>query len=100
MKEWPKCGCRYDGVPCEQQYRDAVSWADLINVSRRFIRGQNCSTMNHGAPLNEESAILVPRFLEMHEYGMLTTQSQPGLQCICRYENDEGDKWYEQKQRA
>ncbi|KAF2662761.1 hypothetical protein K491DRAFT_724388 [Lophiostoma macrostomum CBS 122681] len=76
---------------CEQEYRqtealwkEASCWEELVELSRRFIRGELRFTPGHLAPLCDESRPLVSGFLKLHDFGIITINSQPESYEICQ----------------
>jgi hypothetical protein len=55
----------------------AATYAEVLDLNRRFLRGGLPSCPSHRGPIDEETEPLVPRLVEMHDYGFLTTNSQP-----------------------
>jgi len=49
----------------------------LMALNYAFLGGNLWSTFSHAAPLDIEIAELVPGLKRLHEYGLLTTNSQP-----------------------
>jgi len=52
-------------------------YKEAIELNRMFIRGEMLSTPYHLGPLDEESDSLREGLLRLHDYGLLTTGSQP-----------------------
>lgn len=55
----------------------APDWNALLQLNLLFIRGEVDINPDHLGPLNEESMPLVTGLIKLHEYGILTCNSQP-----------------------
>jgi hypothetical protein len=63
-------------------WQEASTWAQVVFPSYSFLRGRLWSTPLHRAPLCEESAEINPGFQRLHEYGIITNNSQPYMREI------------------
>ena len=69
------------------KYREAAAYLEwslapadytkLLNMYRRFIRGELYCTPDHGGPLAPESGPLREGLLRLYDFGFLTLDSQP-----------------------
>ncbi|RMX85879.1 hypothetical protein D0868_15255 [Hortaea werneckii] len=61
-----------------RDWRLAESFQELLDLNRKFMRGESKRSCYHSAPIFDETVALVPGLLRLHDYGMLTMESQPG----------------------
>ena len=61
------------------QWRAAEAWKDFMDLNRAFLRGESRLTPYHLGPIYEETNDLVPTLIRLHDYGILTFQSQPAM---------------------
>ena len=80
---------------CLQKWETAETFPDLITLNRRYLQGDIPTTPYHCGPIEEETHQLVSGLLRLHDFGILTYQSQP-------YERSTGrndGKYYEHWQK-
>ena len=59
-------------------WAQATDWRHLLHYNLAYIQGQvDCSPSYPSEPIHPETARLVPGLKRLHEYGLLTTDSQP-----------------------
>ncbi|KZL64635.1 hypothetical protein CT0861_10560 [Colletotrichum tofieldiae] len=83
------------------KWKKAKDWDALVDLNTEFIELsaagiQDVHTPYHLRPLDPESEELVPALLHLHEYGMLTTNSQPASASSCF--SDEDEEWIDIRQ--
>jgi hypothetical protein len=86
-------------------WQEASTWAQVVFLNYPFLRGRLWSTPLHCAPLCEESAEINPGFQRLHEYGIITNNSQPYMREIqdesecCWRETPAAERFLEYVQR-
>ena len=55
------------------------SFQEILAHYRSFLKGDIPACPTHGAPLEEESQLILPQLLALNDNGILTVDSQPGL---------------------
>lgn len=60
-----------------EQWRTAEDWEGFINLNRAFLRGESKLSCYHMGPTFEETDELAPILIRLHDYGILTFESQP-----------------------
>lgn len=85
-----------------RDWRLAESFQELLDLNRKFLRGESKRSCYHSAPIFDETVALVPGLLRLHDYGMLTMESQPGTappptwtKCPCCSD----ERWVQTQQR-
>ncbi|KAL0930292.1 uncharacterized protein CTRU02_214367 [Colletotrichum truncatum] len=91
-----------DEESTREKWAAVTSWEALVDLNVEFIKSsaegrRDVSTPYHHGPLDEETEELIPSLLHLHEYGLLTTQSQPILASEPEYIAEQ-QKWYEWRQ--
>ena len=56
---------------------NAADYADLLDLNRQFLRGELGFTCYHMGPIYSETQPMVPGLLRLHDFGILTLESQP-----------------------
>lgn len=86
-----------------RDWRLAESFQELLDLNRKFLRGETKRSCYHRGPIFDETVALVPGLLRLHDYGMLTMESQPGtapppnwVKCPCCSD----ERWIQIQQRA
>ncbi|KAI7471147.1 hypothetical protein KC351_g12275 [Hortaea werneckii] len=86
-----------------RDWRLAESLQELLDLNRKFLRGERKRSCYHSAPIFDENVALVPGLLRLHDYGMLTMESQPAtappptwVKCPCCSD----ERWVQIQQRA
>ncbi|KAJ5144271.1 hypothetical protein N7476_004833 [Penicillium atrosanguineum] len=79
-----------------QQWNQSTGFTALLELNKKFLRGEISSSPYHYGPIEEETRSLVPSLLKLHERRILTWSSQPYLR-----ERKRGDerKFYDHWQR-
>ncbi|RMZ10496.1 hypothetical protein D0862_03238 [Hortaea werneckii] len=84
------------------EWRSASSFQELLDFNRKFLRGESKRSCYHRGPIFNETIALVPGLLRLHDYGMLTMESQPGtaptptrIECPCCSD----ERWVQIQQR-
>ncbi|KAI6831416.1 hypothetical protein KC340_g11711 [Hortaea werneckii] len=84
------------------EWKSAESFQELLDLNRKFLRGESKRSCYHRGPIFNETIALVPGLLRLHDYGMLTMESQPGtaptpttVTCPCCSD----ERWVEIQQR-
>jgi hypothetical protein len=67
--------CRFDSVA--GLWTEATSWEHIVALMFNFICGRIFCTPDHGGPLDPESTQLILGLERLHEYGIITYDSQP-----------------------
>jgi hypothetical protein len=83
-------------VDLNEAWRTAKSFSDLCVLNRKFLRGEIEETPYHCGPIVEETIPLVESLLRLHDFQMLTHNSQPYTDA---YPSLFEGKWYQGKQR-
>jgi hypothetical protein len=60
-----------------QLWNESSSWSEIVALNHAFVSGKTWSSTTQGAPLDPESAPLIPGLKRLHDYGIITTSSQP-----------------------
>lgn len=87
--------CRYDII--RKSWGEAKSWGQLVTYNKAFLDGDDFCTPYHPVPTDPETVHLLPGLKRLHEYGAITTISQPFEHTIGKFPDT--DKWLERKQR-
>ncbi|KAH7119890.1 hypothetical protein B0J11DRAFT_534813 [Dendryphion nanum] len=58
-------------------WKEALSWTDIVSLVRSFIKGDLRQTPDHLGPLNAETEPLVPDLLQLCDFGIIPSESQP-----------------------
>jgi hypothetical protein len=66
----------------DDSWAQARTYAEVLDLNRRFLRGNLVYAPTHGGSIDEKILPLVPGLLEMHDYGFLTTNSHPSSRKI------------------
>ena len=66
-----------EDLPTLLKWYEANDFDDLLRLNRAFLRGESEFTLYHAGPIFVETTPMVPGLLRLHDYGMLTWQSQP-----------------------
>ncbi|KAK3061391.1 hypothetical protein LTS18_006359 [Coniosporium uncinatum] len=61
----------------------ARAWGELVKLNPAVLRGES-EGMDMIGKLWEETAAILPQLLRLHEYGALTTMSQPGAKYVLK----------------
>lgn len=69
----------------------SADYLKVLKLNRRFIRGELCCTPYHFGPLDKETYPLRANLLRFHDFGLLTTNSQPFQEADSPVQ---GDSWY------
>ncbi|KAL1605113.1 hypothetical protein SLS60_004656 [Paraconiothyrium brasiliense] len=72
------------------------SWEDLLTANLAYLASEIDVSPNYGVPISPETIPLLTGLKRLHEYGLLSTGSQPGDQWTS-YKADRG--WIQGKQR-
>lgn len=84
------------------RWRAAANWPALIELNKQYIRlsqaGKSISTPYYPGPLDTETTELIPGLLRLHDYGLLTTGSQPACSGKEPPIRDIDKLWYQYKQ--
>ncbi|RMZ23527.1 hypothetical protein D0859_12442 [Hortaea werneckii] len=86
----------------ELEWMSAKSFQELLDLNRKFLRCESKRSCYHRGPIFNETIALVPGLLRLHDYGMLTVESQPSQDTAPTWENCpccpfEG--WFQNQQR-
>ena len=66
-------------------WKDAVCFKDLLHKTRMFVCGHLSETPVNLAPLNAESAVILPQLKTLNTLGVMTVSSQPAFEATtCR----------------
>lgn len=86
-----------------KEWSEAKSYEDLLDLNRAFLRGDREICAYHMGPVYFETMPSLPTLLRLHDFGILTTNSQPSKvsgpeydQCSCCPKVS----WFWTKQRA
>jgi hypothetical protein len=60
-----------------QLWNESSSWSEIVALNHAFVSGKTWSSTTQGASLDPESAPLIPGLKRLHDYGIITTSSQP-----------------------
>lgn len=60
-----------------KQWTAAEDWSDFLQLNRAFLSGEAKLSCYHLGPIIPETEPLVPGLLRLHDYGLLTHESQP-----------------------
>ncbi|RMY00723.1 hypothetical protein D0867_11644 [Hortaea werneckii] len=84
------------------EWKSAEYFQELLDLNRKFLRGESKRSCYHRGHIFNETIALVPGLLRLHDYGMLTMESQPGtaptpttVTCPCCSD----ERWIEIQQR-
>jgi hypothetical protein len=66
-------------------WSDARTFADLVVLNVRFLRGKLKETPYHGAPVDEETVPLLPKLIRINQLGFVSTQGHPADRESGRY---------------
>lgn len=80
----------------DQDWSNSTDFTDLLELNKKFLRGEISSSPYHYGPIEEETHSLVPSLLKLHERRIFTWGIQPYLRK--RKRGDEG-KLYDAWQR-
>ncbi|KAK3617927.1 hypothetical protein LTR56_024974 [Elasticomyces elasticus] len=85
------------------EWRTAKSYADIIKLNCAFLVGEREFSPYHMGPPYAETTPAIPTLIRLHDYGILTTNSQPSKtvgpywkQCNCCPKRS----WFQSRQRA
>lgn len=78
-------------------WRLMKDYAAGIDLNRRFIKGESNCTIYHCGPLDAESENLKSSLLNLHDYGILTHESQPFNKRIRAVREPWKDGWWIQQ---
>ena len=59
------------------KFMSVKDWAGFIDLNRQSLRGQVDFSPYHAGPIYSETKPLVPGLLRLHDFGILTIESQP-----------------------
>jgi len=62
---------------CNREWQTLSSWDSALRLNCLFLNGQRQSTVYHGGPVDPETPSLIPNLSGLHDYGVLTHNSQP-----------------------
>ncbi|KAK2026923.1 hypothetical protein LX32DRAFT_459082 [Colletotrichum zoysiae] len=84
------------------KWERATDWKALVKLNVQFIElsragRKDIETPYHYGALDAETEELIPSLLRLHNYGLLTTDSQPLLASSPRW-STEDSSWYESRQ--
>ncbi|KAI7548686.1 hypothetical protein KC343_g14115 [Hortaea werneckii] len=84
------------------EWKSAKSFQELLDLNRKFLRRESNRSCYHDGPIFDETIALVPGLLRLHDYGMLTVESQPSEDTAPTWEDCpccpfEG--WFQNQQR-
>jgi len=86
-----------------QQWASVEEYNDFLELNRAFLNGEVKLSCYHMGPIYQETKAMLPGLLRLHDYGMLTFESQPSKfiertteDCPCCGE----EKYVETQQRA
>src|ERR1700761_7066180 len=71
-----------------QPWARADTYSQVLDLNRRYLQGSLSTSPTYCGPIDEETLPLVSGLLQMHDYGFLTTNSQPSAA-----ENFQGRQW-------
>lgn len=82
----------------EQTWSNATTWDDLLNLNRRYLKGEIDISCTCAHPVDDETQQLLPALLRLTNLGLLTTSSQPEIRAEPRYFSPETlhsfSKWF------
>lgn len=82
----------------------AESWVKLLDLNRAYLRDETNMTLFYLGPIHDETRHMLPGPLRLHDFGLLTFESQPSNeQTTCEVLADscpEITYWARFKQRA
>ncbi|GAB1736906.1 hypothetical protein NU219Hw_g8931t1 [Hortaea werneckii] len=84
------------------EWKSAESFQELLDFNRKFLRGESKRSCYHRGPIFNETVALVPGLLRLHDYGMLTVESQPSEDTAPTWENCpccHFEGWFQNQQR-
>lgn len=84
-----------EGEHFEKPWKAAKDFSEILNLNRKFLLGEISQTPYHGGPVDDETLPLIKGLLELHDFGLLTEDSQPFEHLCGRDEND----YFEYEQR-
>lgn len=82
-----------------QEWQAATTYAETLHLSRLFLTGERNCNINCGGPLDPESKKQVAGLLSLHNYGVLTHNSQPYWRPRPEILEQGGGFWAQQRQR-
>lgn len=62
-----------------QTWSNASTWEELLDLNRRYLRGDLNISANCIHPVNQETQRLLPGLLRLTDFDLLTTSSQPEI---------------------
>ena len=74
------------------------SYSGALSLNRLFLRGQRNCSIYHWGPLDPESGALVSGLFSLHDYGLLTYESQP-FEIKPQFIERGGGWWSQRRQR-
>lgn len=83
----------------QQEWQASKSYSAALRLSRLSINGERNCSIHHLGPLDPESKGLVAGLLEVHDYGMLTHNSQPFERLRPEIMQQGGGFWAQARQR-
>jgi hypothetical protein len=90
-------GCRV--ATCCALWASAPSWRHLLRYNIFYLRSGIDSSPSFGIGLNPESLPLVPQLTKLHDYGVLTTNSQ-SFSSSTNYRYTVENGWFQLQQRS
>ena len=79
-----------------QRWNHSTNFTALLELNKKFLRGEISSSPYHYGPIEEDTHSLVPSLLELHKRQIFTWSSQPYLRECKR---GDGRKFYDHLQR-
>jgi len=83
----------------QKEWQASKSYSAALKLSRLSINGERNCSIHHMGPLDPESKGLVAGLLELHDYGMLTHNSQPFERLRPEIMQQGGGFWAQVRQR-
>jgi hypothetical protein len=74
----------------EQQWQSAKTFTDLLSLNRMYLMGEISTAPYHVEPIEEP---LTPGLLRLHDFGMLTYESQPFKQSSGIDDGTHWERW-------
>ncbi|KAF2110284.1 hypothetical protein BDV96DRAFT_603885 [Lophiotrema nucula] len=76
----PACeSCQERRSEAEDEWNNAASWEDLLNLNQRYLRNEIFASSSYTMPPDRETMLITPGLLRLHDYGIITIESQPEL---------------------
>ncbi|KAL8665256.1 MAG: hypothetical protein Q9168_007751 [Polycauliona sp. 1 TL-2023] len=82
-----------------KQWLELPDYDAALHLNQAFIKGERRCNIGHRGPLDPETKPLIPGLLRLHEYGLLTYDSQPFRPQERISLKEKGGWWQEIRQR-